>query len=93
MTEAEAKEIIPQGAIDKLEELRRLEGEYTDLSYRMGTNGERGLYPKRKSVLSKIGKAKQSFNITYNPNFSLAYSHNWPNWFIRINENPTICTQ
>lgn len=77
---------IPEQAIKDLEALRSLEGEYTNISYRMGTNGERGLYHKRKSVISKIHKAKDAFNATHGPKFTAVKLAKWPIWFIRVNE-------
>lgn len=75
------KENLPENVKKIVTELRDLEGQYADISYRAGTNGERGLYPKRKSVLSKISKAKKLFEATV-PDYKLVYSHSWPNWFV-----------
>lgn len=77
---------IPDNVKKDLETLRSLEGEYTDISYRSGTNGERGLYHKRKSIINKIYKAKADFNAKYGPEYTAVQTTRWPFWFIRLQE-------
>lgn len=71
--------IIPENLLSIVSKLRDLESQYADISYRAGTNGERGLYQKRKSVIAKIRKLRDSFASN---EFRLVYSNNWPNWFV-----------
>ena len=71
--------IIPENLLSIVSKLRDLESQYADISYRAGTNGERGLYQKRKSVLAKISKLRDKFA---SDEFRLVYSNNWPNWFV-----------
>lgn len=73
------KSVIPENLISIVNKLRDLEGQYVDISYRAGTNGERGLYQKRKSVIAQIWKLRDSF---VSDEFRLVYSSNWPNWFV-----------
>lgn len=71
--------VIPENLLSIINQLRDLESQYADISYRAGTNGERGLYQKRKSVLAKISKLRDKFA---SDEFRLVYSNNWPNWFV-----------
>ena len=71
--------VIPENLISIVNKLRDLEGQYVDISYRAGTNGERGLYQKRKSVIAQIYKLRDSF---VSDEYRLVYSNNWPNWFV-----------
>ena len=73
------KSVIPENLISIVNKLRDLEGQYVDISYRAGTNGERGLYQKRKSVIAQIWKLRDSF---VSDEYRLVYSNNWPNWFV-----------
>ena len=84
MIDPESK--IPEQAVKDLEALRSLQGQYSDISRRMGTHGERGLYHKYKSILRQINKAKDNFNTKHGPEFTAVKSANWPFWFIRVNE-------
>lgn len=52
---------IPEAVVAALVELRRLNSEFAAISYRMGTNGERGLFPRRKSLRAQIVKAEKAF--------------------------------
>jgi hypothetical protein len=52
---------IPEVVKEAIKDLRSLRNQFDLISYRMGTNGERGLYPKRKSLMSQIGKAEKAF--------------------------------
>jgi hypothetical protein len=52
---------IPEAVAEAVVELRRLNSEFNIISYRMGTNGERGLFPKRKSLRAQIVKAEKGF--------------------------------
>jgi hypothetical protein len=47
---------IPQEALDLLNEYKPIWHDYKTIKYRMGTNGERGLYPKYKSLSAKLNK-------------------------------------
>lgn len=71
--------IIPENLLSIVNKLRDLEGQYVNISYRMGTNGERGLYPKRKSVIAQIHKLRDSF---VSDEFRLVYKHSYPCWYI-----------
>jgi len=57
MTENE----IPEAVVAAIEELRSLNNQFNMISYRMGTNGERGLFSQRKSLRSQIVKAEKAF--------------------------------
>ena len=61
---------IPQVVKDAIKDLRSLRNQFDLISYRMGTHGERGLYPKRKSLMSQIGKAETAFAKKF-PEFAL----------------------
>ena len=61
---------IPQVVKEAIKDLRSLRNQFEIISYRMGTNGERGLYPKRKSLMSQIGKAEKAFAKKF-PEFAL----------------------
>jgi hypothetical protein len=52
---------FPQEVVEAVKELRRLNSEFVIISYRMGTNGERGLFPLRKSLRAQIVKAEKAF--------------------------------
>jgi hypothetical protein len=52
---------FPQEVLEAVKELRRLNSEFVIISYRMGTNGERGLFPLRKSLRAQIVKAEKAF--------------------------------
>lgn len=71
--------VIPENLLSIINQLRDLESQYADISYRAGTNGERGLYPKRKSVIAQIWKLRDKFA---SDEYRLVYSNNWPNWFV-----------
>lgn len=77
---------IPQTAIVALQELRSLEYQFDDVSHRMGTHGERGLYRQRKSLMSQVRKAKDKFNAEFGPKHTAVRTGNYPFWFIRTNE-------
>jgi hypothetical protein len=70
---------FPPHLVQIVRELRELEAQYVDISYRSGTNGERGLYQKRKSVLSKISKARARF---VSDEYRLVQSGSYPRWYI-----------
>lgn len=74
------KTVIPENVLSIVNKLRDLEGQYVDISYRVGTNGERGLYQKRKSVLAQIQKLRNSF---VSNEFELVYKNSYPCWYIR----------
>ena len=71
--------IIPENLLSIVSKLRDLESQYVDISYRAGTNGERGLYPKRKSVIAQIRKLRDSFA---SDEFRLVYKNSYPCWYI-----------
>ena len=71
--------VIPENLISIVNKLRDLEGQYVDISYRAGTHGERGLYQKRKSVIAKIYKLRDSF---VSDEFRLVYKNSYPCWYI-----------
>ena len=73
------KSVIPENLISIVNKLRDLEGQYVDISYRAGTNGERGLYQKRKSVIAQIYKLRDSF---VSDEFRLVYKNSYPCWYI-----------
>jgi hypothetical protein len=73
------KLVIPENLISIVSKLRDLEGQYVDISYRAGTNGERGLYQKRKSVKVQIWKLRDSFA---SDEFRLVYKNSYPCWYI-----------
>ena len=73
------KSVIPENLISIVTKLRDLEGQYVDISYRAGTHGERGLYQKRKSVIAKIYKLRDSF---VSDEFRLVYKNSYPCWYI-----------
>jgi hypothetical protein len=52
---------IPEVVIAAIKELRTLKTEFDIINYRMGTNGERGLFPRRKSLMARIIKAELDF--------------------------------
>jgi hypothetical protein len=52
---------FPEAVVAAVVELRRLNSEFDKISYRMGTNGERGLFPRRKSIRAQIVKAEKAF--------------------------------
>ena len=61
---------IPEAVKAAIKDLRSLSNQFDLISYRMGTNGERGLYPKRKSLRSQIVKAEKAFAKKF-PDFEL----------------------
>jgi hypothetical protein len=61
---------IPEVVKEAIKDLRSLRNQFDLISYRMGTHGERGLYPKRKSLMSQIGKAEKAFARKF-PEFTL----------------------
>lgn len=73
------KPVIPENLISIVNKLRDLEGQYVDISYRAGTNGERGLYQKRKSVIAQIWKLKASF---VSDEYRLVHRDSYPCWYI-----------
>ena len=73
------KSVIPENLISIVNKLRDLEGQYVDISYRAGTNGERGLYQKRKSVIAQIWKLRDSF---VSDEFELYKKSSYPCWYI-----------
>ena len=75
----EEKTVIPENVISIVNKLRNLEGQYVDISYRAGTNGERGLYQKRKSVIAQIWKLRDSFASN---EFELYKKSSYPYWMI-----------
>ena len=73
------KTVIPENIISIVNKLRDLESQYVDISYRAGTNGERGLYQKRNSVIAQIWKLRYSF---VSNEFELYKKSNYPYWMI-----------
>jgi hypothetical protein len=57
------EQTIPQEAIELLKEYRPLFYDYKSLMYRIGTNGEKGLHPQRKSLMSKMGKIEKKLKV------------------------------
>ena len=52
---------IPQEVLDAFKVLVNISREEDQIRFRMCTYGERGLYPKLKSVRAQLGKAKKDF--------------------------------
>ncbi len=73
---------IPQPAVDALVKLRQLHYEYTDVMRRIGTYGERGLHPTRKSLISKMTKAREAFNKSF-PEFTIVACDTFDKYYIR----------
>ena len=73
------KTVIPENVISIVNKLRDLENQYVDISYRTGTNGECGLYQKRKSVIAQIWKLRDSF---VSNEFELYKKSSYPYWMI-----------
>ena len=71
--------VIPENLLSIINQLRDLESQYADISYRAGTHGERGLYQKRKSVIAKIWKLRDKFA---SDEFELYKKSSYPCWYI-----------
>jgi len=61
---------IPEVVKAAIKDLRSLRNQFDLISYRMGTYGEKGLYPKRKSLMSQMWKAEAAFAKKF-PEFTL----------------------
>jgi hypothetical protein len=61
---------FPEVVIEAIKELRSLNNQFDVISYRMGTDGERGLFPQRKSLRAQIIKAEKEFAKRF-PDFEL----------------------
>ena len=73
---------IPQVVIASITELRTLKSQFDIISYRMGTNGERGLYPRLKSIRASITKAENSF-IKKFTEFELVKRNDWNCYYVK----------
>jgi predicted translin family RNA/ssDNA-binding protein len=76
------KNEIPENVKEKLESIRSLHRELNIISYKMGTNGERGLYRKLKSIRSQISKAKEKFTKSFK-NYELIYTGDVNGYYIK----------
>ena len=57
---------LTQEQKDLVKEYEKLTCDHSDISHRLGTDGERGLYPTMKSIrskMSKINKKLATFNL------------------------------
>ena len=52
---------IPENVKERLDTIRELFYDLNIILYRMGTNGERGLHGKLRSLRSQISKEKEKF--------------------------------
>lgn len=66
---------FPEKVIESIKELRSLNDQFDMISYRMGTHGERGLFPQRKSLRAQIVKAEKEFAKRF-PDFELVKHNN-----------------
>ena len=76
---------IPEVVKSAVHDLRELYYEWSQIRYRMGTHGERGLHPKMKSLRSQIVKAETAFAKRF-PDFVLVKSSDYNCYYVRHKE-------
>ena len=70
---------LSESVLQDLKDLRNAESEYSDIMRRIGTNGERGLHPQRRKIMTRISKLKQSIRST---GAEISYRSDYPHWYI-----------
>lgn len=69
---------IPESVMQDFKDLRAAEGVYDDLMYRIGTHGEKGLYPQRSKNSTLRKKLKQKIAAA---GYKLTYKSEYPHWY------------